>query len=97
LRGIDWDGYETILRLVGDQPVRITYKGKDLELMSPGRFHERSRKTLGRMVETLAEELEIDFLCSGSVTCKRPDIRGGGEPEPAVRAARRPRGDPPRV
>jgi hypothetical protein len=58
LRGIDWDGYETILKLVGDQPAaRLTYDRGDLELMAPSLDHEESGSLLGRMVETVTEEI----------------------------------------
>jgi hypothetical protein len=29
LRDVDWDGYETLLRMVGDGHVRLTYDGTD--------------------------------------------------------------------
>ena len=35
LRDVGWEGYETMLKLVGDRPIRLTYDRGDLELMSP--------------------------------------------------------------
>ena len=52
LRDVGWDGYEAMLKLVGDRPaVRITYDRGDLELMSPSPEHEEFGNLLGRMIE----------------------------------------------
>ena len=32
LRGVGWEGYETMLKLVGDRRIRITYDRGDLEV-----------------------------------------------------------------
>ena len=32
---VGWNGYETMLQLVGDRPIRLTYDRGNLELMSP--------------------------------------------------------------
>ncbi|MGC8638988.1 MAG: Uma2 family endonuclease [Isosphaeraceae bacterium] len=79
IRDVGWQGYETLLNLVGDQPVRITYDRGDVELMSPLSRHERSKSRLGRMVGMLTEELEIDMIAVGSTTLKREDIGKGLE------------------
>ena len=57
LHGVGWPGYETMLRLVGDRAVRLTYDRGDLELMSPSQDHERYKRLFGLMVQALAEEL----------------------------------------
>jgi hypothetical protein len=41
LRGIGWKGYQSLRKLVGDQPIRLTYDRGDIELMSPLPKHER--------------------------------------------------------
>jgi Uma2 family endonuclease len=72
LRGIGWDGYETILKLVGDQPaVRLTYDRGDLELMAPSIDHEESKSLLGRIMETVTEELRIPCRAAGSTTWRK--------------------------
>jgi hypothetical protein len=35
LRRVGWNGYQSLLELVRDQPVRLTYDRGDVELMSP--------------------------------------------------------------
>jgi Uma2 family endonuclease len=79
IRGIGWQGYETLLNLVGDRPLRITYDRGDVELMSPLSRHERNRSRLGRMVEILTEELEIPMIAAGSTTLNRQDLDKGLE------------------
>ncbi len=53
IRGVGWQGYQTLLSLVGNQPVRLTYDRGDVELMSPLFRHERNRLRLGRIVDIL--------------------------------------------
>ncbi|HKI20054.1 MAG TPA: Uma2 family endonuclease, partial [Isosphaeraceae bacterium] len=71
LRGIGWEAYETILKMVGDQPVRLTYDQGDLELMAPSLDHEEYASLLGRMVETVTEELRIPCRAAGSTTWRK--------------------------
>jgi Uma2 family endonuclease len=72
LRGIDWDGFETILKAIGDQPaVRLTYDRGDLELMAPSLDHEETGSLLGRMVETVTQELRIHCRAAGSTTWRK--------------------------
>ncbi|HZW30288.1 MAG TPA: Uma2 family endonuclease [Isosphaeraceae bacterium] len=72
LRGIGWDGFETILRVIGDQPgVRLSYDRGDLEFMSPSVDHEVFKKRFGRMIETLTMELDIPCEGAGSTTWKK--------------------------
>jgi Uma2 family endonuclease len=72
LHGIGWDGYEAMLTLLGDRPVpRLTYDRGDLELMSPSREHEAFGRLLGRMVETVTEELRIPCLALKSTTWRK--------------------------
>ncbi len=40
-----------------------------------------NKKLIGRFVETIIEELNIDIRSLGSLTCKREDLARGFEPE----------------
>jgi len=40
IRGVGWQGYQSLLKMVGDQPVRLTYDRGDVELMSQLPIHE---------------------------------------------------------
>jgi len=79
IRDVGWQGYQTLLKLVGDQPVRLTYNRGDVELMSPLSRHERNKSRLGRMVEILTEELDIPMIAMGATTLKREDLDKGLE------------------
>jgi Uma2 family endonuclease len=79
LRGVGWQGYQTLLNLGGDGPIRITYDRGDAELMSPLIKHERNRSILGRLVEIITEELDIPLMSAGATTLNREDLDRGLE------------------
>jgi Uma2 family endonuclease len=81
LTEISWEGYETVLNLLGDRPVRVTYNRGLLELMILSYAHERYKKLLARLVETLTEELNIPMEAGGSTTFKRQTLERGLEPD----------------
>lgn len=76
LSGISWLTYETLLRELSDRRFRLTYNRGDLEIMAPSPEHELGKKVLGRFVETLAEEFQIQIYPLGSTTLKRPELSG---------------------
>jgi Uma2 family endonuclease len=79
LTGIAWDGYESLLRMLGDRPIRITYDRGNLELMSPSATHEEFGQLFGLAIQALAEEL--GFSCRGlkSTTWRRALVERGIE------------------
>ncbi len=81
LTEISWEGYETILNLLGDRPVRVTYNRGLLELMILSYAHERYKKLLARLVEALTEELNMPMEAAGSTTFKRQTSERGLEPD----------------
>jgi len=81
IHGVSWEQYETI-REVLDQPgLRMTYLEGALELMSPGRQHEDSKKTIARLVEAYALERGIPLNGYGSTTFRRRAKERGVEPD----------------
>jgi len=93
LTAVDWPSYLKIADGIGERRVRATYDGARLELMTTSPRHETWKRSLGRMVEAMCEELGIDIACFGSFTMQREDVARGMEPdegyyianEPAVR------------
>jgi Uma2 family endonuclease len=81
LRGLGWEGYQTMLALLADRPVRITYDRGDVELMSPLIAHERFKSLLGRLVEIVTEELDIPLVTAGSTTLNSEELDRGIEPD----------------
>lgn len=82
LSNVSWQTYEFLLKDVAEQPgIRLTYDRGLLEIMAPLDPHEGYKKLLGRFVETLTEELNINIRSLGSRTSKREDLQRGFEPD----------------
>ena len=79
--GVSWAFYESVLRQVGDGPVRVAYDDGRLEIMSPLPEHERPKRAIGRLVEQLTLELDIAIASFGSTTFRRRGRRKGVEPD----------------
>jgi Uma2 family endonuclease len=80
LSGISWQTYESLLAELSDRRLRLSYSHGQLEIMTPSPEHEAYKKILGRMVETLSEELDVRILPLGSTTLKRFQ-QSGAEPD----------------
>ncbi len=78
---MDWSFYDSLLERLGDRPVFVTYDRGNLEVMSPSRKHEAYAKLIGRLIETLTEELEIPLRSGRSTTFRRKDLDRGLEPD----------------
>lgn len=81
LEEASWELYEKLLRDIGDRPVRVTYDGGRMEIMSPLPEHERPKKLIGRMIEMLTFELDRPMASFGSTTFRRKDRGKGLEPD----------------
>jgi len=81
LRHVGWEGYQAMLKIVGDRPIRLTYDRGDLELMAPLSIDERYKSLFGRMIETLTEELDVPVMSVGSMTMNREEVDRGLEPD----------------
>ena len=91
LRDVGWDGYEAMLKLVGDRrSVRITYDRGDLELMSPSLDHEEFGRLLARLIDTVTEELRIPCRGLKSTTWRKQLKDRGLEPDECFYLARFP-------
>jgi Uma2 family endonuclease len=94
LENISWDLYENLLTEIGeDGKARLSYYMGKLEFMTPLFQHESGNRLIDKLVSTIAETTDLDYLPCGSMTIKRPDLEAGKEPdscyyianEPAVR------------
>ena len=94
LEGIRWTTYESLLADVGERPgLRLTYDRGTLEIMMLSAAHEWRKKLIGRMIDTLTEELNLPIRSGGSPTFKRALLKRSLEPsdcywiagEPSVR------------
>jgi len=82
LKNISWKTYESLVNELAQQGgIRLTYDRGNLEIMTPSAPHEGSKKILGRFVESVSEELNIEICSLGSLTCRREDLARGLEPD----------------
>jgi Uma2 family endonuclease len=79
VHGVDWEGYEALLKIM--PRVRMTYDRGSVEFMSPLFIHEHYSALLRKLVEYLAEELDIDYLPAGSTTYRKKNMERGLEPD----------------
>jgi Uma2 family endonuclease len=78
---VGWEGYQALLKIIGDRPIHLTYDRGNVELMSPLPIHERYKSLIGRMIETITEELELPAVGVGSTTFNREAVDRGLEPD----------------
>ncbi len=81
LEDVSWEFYEHLLREIGDRAIRATFHQGRLEIMSPLPAHERWKRTIGRLIEMLAFELNLPMCCLGSTTWRRKEGESGLEPD----------------
>jgi Uma2 family endonuclease len=82
LSGVSWQEYEKLLAHLGDSSrYRVSYLEGMLEIVSPSRRHEVSKKDIARLLEVYLEEAEIDFWGLGSTTFRRRQDEAGKEPD----------------
>jgi hypothetical protein len=79
-RGVPFQVYKTLLDATPEtSAVRLAYDGKDLEIMTVSRLHERSKGFFGRFIEIVTLELSIPCDDAGQTTWVREDAARGLE------------------
>lgn len=95
LHNVSWKLYEHLLAEHEDvcNP-RFAYDRGVLEVMVTSFEHEQLNRLIARLFETIAEEMEIEYINSGSTTFKREDLERGFEPDTSfyIQSAERVRG-----
>ncbi len=81
LEDVSWNFYEHLLKEIGDRPIRVTFDHGRLEMMSPLPDHERPKKIIGRLIESLSYDLGIEVVSLGSTTFRRKEKAKGLEPD----------------
>jgi Uma2 family endonuclease len=80
LKGIHWDTYQALVRDLESQPSRrLTYDNGSLEIWMPLPPHESYKRWLGRLVEIVTEELDIEIRSLSASTWSREDLAKGVE------------------
>jgi len=82
LHDVSWNEYKRLLRAFAQQrSVRLTYDRGVLEIRTHAFGHYKSSRFLGRLVETLTEELHLPIAHGGSTTLRRRRKQRGLEPD----------------
>lgn len=82
LKDISWQMFEQILEDLGEsRAARVSYSKGFLEIIIPLLEHEFDKGFIGDFVKILLEELDIDFIDSGSTTFKNENMAQGVEPD----------------
>jgi Uma2 family endonuclease len=82
LRGVPWWTYVALRDALDDHSgLKLTYLEGTLELMSPSRLHEDTKKTIARLLEAWAVERRVDLRGFGSTTFRREARQRGLEPD----------------
>ncbi len=81
LSGISWETYQRLQDEQDNRNLRLSYYKGYLDIMAPSPEHEYFKKVMGRLVETLAEELVVDLYPLGSMTLDREDLDSGSQPD----------------
>jgi Uma2 family endonuclease len=80
LSNVSWQSYLSIGEALRDRPaLRLTYNQGTLEFMTTSPEHERYKYLLGRLVDTLAEELGLRIGGFGSTTFQHAKLERGLE------------------
>jgi Uma2 family endonuclease len=79
----NWETYERFLVARGaDYPrLRINYVDGRLELTTVSSLHDRIKYLLGRIIDTVTEELGLEVVGQGETTIRRRDLDRGFEPD----------------
>lgn len=82
LPNASWETYERLLAEHTDSAnIRFSYDNGMLEIKMLSLRHESPNRKLSRLIEVLAEEMEIDIKPAGSTTFQREDLKKGFEPD----------------
>lgn len=90
LSGVTWQDYMKFLEALGNHSLRHTYDGGDLEMMSPRLDHDWIKRMIGRVIEMVAYEFEIEIKSIGSTTLTGDAVEKGFEPDEAYYVANEP-------
>ena len=90
LHDVSWQGYQILLREVGDRHVFITYDRGKLEFMSPSPKHERVAGLITRLIWAYTEEMRIPIASFGMATWGREDLERGLEADSCFYIANEP-------
>jgi Uma2 family endonuclease len=81
IHSVHWNIYESLLRELGDRPIRLTFDRGDLELMSLPDEQNLYTRLVDKLVKTLAEVTKTPLKCGKRLIFKRHELERGLEPD----------------
>ena len=82
LQHLCWQTFENLLAELDEtRSSRLTYNQGRLEIMAPLSAHENANRLIEVLIGILVEELDLEIKRTGSLTCKRHDLKQGAEPD----------------
>lgn len=79
---VSWLQYEAMTQYFVDQShYRTSYLEGTLQIMSPGRNHEKIKEYISGLLEAYFQEVELDYYPLGSTTFKINEQTAGKEPD----------------
>lgn len=82
LEDVSWDYYTlTLQELEPTRGTRVLFDQGRMEIMTTGGKHEGIKRTIGRLLETYAVELDISITALGTLTLRRRKLQVGLEPD----------------
>lgn len=82
LHGVPWAHYQALLRSRGEAPrPKLAFLDGELEIMTTSMRHEIAKKLIARLVETFAEERDVQLTGAGNTTFRRKAKLAGLEPD----------------
>ena len=79
LSNVTWEAYEALRDSIESASVRMTYLEGWLEIMSPSRGHEVTKKQIARLLELYCLERDIPLFGYGSTTFRKKEKERGLE------------------
>ena len=90
LRGISWQTYQELRDVRENEHVHMTYRGGELEMMSPSKTHEQYASLIDLLIHAWAWDRAIDIQSCRTVTFSREDLQRGLEPDNCYYVANEP-------
>jgi Uma2 family endonuclease len=82
LRNVDWESFEQLLEELGDnRGTRLSFSDNTVEIMAPMAAHEDDKHIIGRLVEIILDEMELEFRPLGATTFKNKKMSKAVEPD----------------
>lgn len=81
LGSVPWSTYVVLRDTIDSPGLKLTYLEGWLEIMSPSRTHEVSKKQIARLLELFCLERDIPLFGYGSTTFRKEEKQRGLEPD----------------